>query len=151
MKPYVIIVTGTPCTGKTRYAKALAKQKFYQYVDVNEIIKKYNLSEGYDKENDCEIVDTEKLAQELIKLIKAKKSGGFVIDSHLSHYLLKEYADECIVMKCSDLDKLKKRLKLRGYSDKKIKDNLEAEIMDSCLNEAKEFGHKVKIVETSED
>jgi len=36
----VIIVTGTPGTGKTRLAKAIAKAKHYGYVDVNNVIAK---------------------------------------------------------------------------------------------------------------
>jgi broad-specificity NMP kinase len=40
------------------------------------------------------------------------------------------------------------RLKRRGYPREKIKENLECEIFDICLNEAKERGHKTIIVNT---
>ena len=43
---------------------------------------------------------------------------------------------------------LKKRLEKRGYSKQKIRENMDAEIFDVCLNEAKEEGHKIKIVRT---
>ena len=68
-----------------------------------------------------------------------------VIDSHLSHYLPARYVDLCIVTK-TDLKKLKKRLEKRGYSAAKVRENMDAEIFDVCLNEAKEEGHKVKVV-----
>jgi broad-specificity NMP kinase len=46
------------------------------------------------------------------------------------------------------LKKLKQRLKKRGYHKAKIEENLECEIFDVCLEEAKEAGHKVKIINT---
>lgn len=142
----IIIVTGTPGTGKTTFAKKIAKEKNYNYLDVNEIIKKYNLSEGYDKKMKTHLVDTNKLNKVLIKIIKKAKKG-IIIDSHLSHYLPKRYVNLCYVVKC-DLKKLKNRLNKRNYSKAKIRENLDAEIFDICLNEAKERGHKIKIITT---
>ncbi|MBW3012013.1 adenylate kinase family protein [Candidatus Woesearchaeota archaeon] len=146
-----IVVTGTPCTGKTTYAKRLAREKGYLYVDVNNVISGYKLSEGYDMKRKSKIVDTKKLAKALIDVIKKAKldkEKGIVIDSHLSHYLPKKYADLCIVTRC-DLKVLKKRLEKRGYSKQKVQENLEAEIFGVCLEEAKQLGHKVKVIYTS--
>ena len=68
-----------------------------------------------------------------------KKPNGVIIDSHLSHYLPKKYIDLCLVTKC-ELKTLEKRLKERKYTKNKIRDNLDSEIFDICLNEAKEAG-----------
>ena len=40
----VIIISGTPGTGKTTLAKKLAKKLDFEYIDINKIIKKYGLS-----------------------------------------------------------------------------------------------------------
>ena len=40
----VVIVTGTPSTGKTTIAKRLAKKINAMYVDVNKLVKKHVLS-----------------------------------------------------------------------------------------------------------
>ena len=141
----VIIVTGTPGTGKTTYAKKLAEEKSLVYVDVTLLIKENKLFEKYDKKMDCVVVDIKKLNKELIKFIK--KNDKVVIDSHLSHYLPPRYVDLCIVTKC-DLKTLEKRLKKRKYSKAKIRENLDAEIFDTCRIEALEAGHKVKVVWT---
>jgi adenylate kinase len=145
----VILVSGTPATGKTAYAKKLAKEKGYKYIDVNRLIAKYNLSEGMDRKRNSKIIDTEKLNRVLIEVIdkEKKKQKGIVIDSHLSHYLPSDYADLCIITKCS-LPTLKKRLQKRGYSENKIRENLDAEIFDTCASEAMEIGHKIEIVYT---
>ena len=152
----VIIVTGSVASGKTTLAERLSKKLNFEYLDANKIINK--ISEGYDKKRKSKIVDVKKLNKNLIKEINDFKSlnkktnikknnkkivKGLIIDSHLSHYLPKRYVDLCIVTKC-DLKKLEKRLKKRGYSKEKIRENLDAEIFDVCLNEAKELGHNVK-------
>lgn len=142
-----VVVTGSPGTGKTKIAKKIAKEKNAKYLDVNKIIKKYKLREEYDKKRKTWIVDVSKLNKVLIDLIKKSKKK-LVIDSHLSHYLPKEHVSLCVVCKC-DLKILKKRLEKRGYSKAKIRENIDAEIFDVCLNEAKEFGHKVKVVDTT--
>lgn len=142
----IIIVTGSVCTGKTTIAKRLAKKSKAKYIDVNKLIKDYKLSEGYDRKRKCKIVDVKKLNKVLIKLIKGSKED-LVIDSHLSHFLPKKYVDMCIVCKTS-IKKLRQRLKKRGYSKSKIKENVDVELFDACYNEAKELGHKLKIVST---
>ena len=149
----IIIVTGTPCTGKTTYAKTLAQEKSFSYIDVNEIIKKHNLSEGYDEKAHCEIIDTDKLNDKLIEIIKManRSRKSLVIDSHLSHYLPSKYVDKCIVMRCTDLKELKKRLEKRGYDKLKVEENIEAEIMESCLQDALQQSHKVEVIDTSEE
>lgn len=142
----VIAVTGSVCTGKTTVAKKLAKKNKAKYVDVNKVIKKYKLSEGYDRKRKCKIIDVRKLNKILIKMIKGSKED-LVIDSHLSHFLPPKHVDLCIVTKCG-IKKLRSRLKKRDYSKSKIKENVDAELFDVCYNEAKELGHKVEVINT---
>jgi len=145
----VIIITGSVCTGKTTLAKKLAKKQNYKYIDVNSLITKHKLASGYDKKRKSKIVDIKKLNKFLIKLINHfkyhEKTKGIILDSHLTHFLPNKYVDLCIVTK-TNLKKLKKRLEKRKYSKQKVRENLDAEIFDICLVEAKEAGHKVKIV-----
>ncbi len=142
----VFICTGTPGTGKTEISKQLAKMLNYEYIDVNKVIEENNLIEKYDEERKTNIVDEKKVANILIKFIQNKKN--LVIDSHLSHYVPKKYVDYCIVLKC-DIKELKKRLQKRNYHKEKIKENLDAEIFDICLNEALGFGHNVLVFDSS--
>jgi adenylate kinase len=145
----VILVTGSAGAGKTTYAKKLAKQKKYLYFDIGGFVKKYKIYDCYDRSLKTYIVDVDELIKVLIELIKGfSKEGwkGVVFDGHLSHYLPKKYADEVMVVRC-DVKTLRKRLEKRKYAKKKIEENVEAEIMETCLIEAKDLGHKVKVVE----
>jgi len=147
----IIIVTGTPGTGKTTLSEKLAKKLNFHYLDVNNVIKKYDISEGYDKKRKTKIIDVKKLNKVLIKEMNTynkKIKNGVIIDSHLSHYLPKRYVDLCIVTKC-DLKGLERRLKKKKYSKDKVKENLDAEIFDVCLNESKENRHKILVVDTT--
>jgi len=142
----IVIVTGTPGTGKTKVAKKIAKKYKLKYVDIGEVVKKNKLYDKYDKKLDTYIVDVNKLNKFLIKFIKNKKD--LVLDSHLTHYLNKKYVDLCIVTKC-DIKVLKKRLMRRKYNKMKIRENLDAEILEVCLVEALERKHKVRVIDTT--
>ncbi|MEA3429652.1 MAG: AAA family ATPase [Nanoarchaeota archaeon] len=144
-----IIVTGSVGSGKTTLSEKLAKSLDFSYIDVNKVISNNQLCEEFDKKRDCVVVDEKKLGKILVDLIKSSNKS-LVIDSHMSYFVPKKYVDLCIVTVCENLKELEKRLKRRKYSKDKIKENLEAEIFQVCLNEAKEAGHDLLVVETSQ-
>ena len=147
MEKKVIIVSGSVGSGKTTLAKKLATALKFIYLDVNEIINKHpTVVEGYDKKRKTKEINTTKLNKILLKELKQLKKG-VIIDSHLSHYLPKNYVDLCIVCKCA-LKELKKRLLKRNYSALKIKENLQAEVLDVCFIDALEMGHTLKVIHT---
>ena len=67
-----------------------------------------------------------------------------IIEGHISHY----FTDSAIVLRL-DPKELKKRLIARGYSEKKIRENLEAEALDVILIEAVEFCDRVDEIDTT--
>jgi adenylate kinase len=148
----IIAISGTPGTGKTLLAKKLMKELNYPLLDIKKFIKQKKLSQGYDKKRKTKLIDTKKLNKEILKEIKKVKKehspDGIIIDSHLSHYLPKKQIDLVIITKCN-LKILEKRLKSRKYSKLKIRENLDAEIFDTCFIESKELGHKVIKVDTT--
>ena len=149
--PKIFIVTGTPGTGKTTFAKKLAREKQAVYLGVNALIKKEKLYQHYDRSLQTREVNIQKLNKRLIAIIKDHKrhKESLVIDSHLSHYLPNNYVDQCFVTRCS-LRALRQRLKKRRYSKKKVQENMHAEIFEVCLLEAiANKQKKVKIIDTT--
>ena len=142
-----ICISGTPGTGKTTLAKKISQKINFKFIDVNKIIKQNKLSEKYDKKRKCHVIDTKKLNKILIKIIKDSKQN-LIIDSHLSHHLPKKHTNLCIITKCN-LKTLEKRLKKRKYNKTKIRENLDCEIFDVCLTEAKQKKHNIIVIDTS--
>ena len=143
----IIIITGTPATGKTSLSKLLAKKLGYEYLDLNTFSKEHDLIVDFDKKRDCDIIDEEKLSE---KIEIYSKNKNLIIDSHMSHYVNPKIVDKCIVTKC-DLKELKARLEKRNYSENKIRENLDSEIFDICFTEAVEEGHNPIIVWTDKN
>lgn len=144
MKRKIISITGTPTTGKSTLAKILAKKIKYKRLDLSHHYKQ--ISKGYNQTKQCYDIDLKKLT----KLIEEKsKEDNLLIDSHLSHLLPKKMINLCLVLTCSNLKKLEQRLKKRNYSKKKVRENLDSEIFQICLNEAKENRHKILLIDTN--
>lgn len=146
MSKIVIAISGSPGVGKSTLAKHLTKKLGFDRLELHHHYK--HISTHYDKKKRGYVVDYkkfEKLVKEKIK--KAKK--GLIVDSHISHLLPKKLVDLCIVLTCSDLKKLQRRLQLRKYLPKKIRENLDAEIFQVCLMEAKERKHKLLVFDTA--
>lgn len=131
----VIIITGTPGTGKSTHAQLLAEESPVplRHVNVGELVKEKDLHEGYDEEWQSYTVDEDKLLDELEPLAS---EGGIILDWHTCDIFPERWADLVVVLRC-DHTKLWERLEKRGYPLKKIQENNEAEIMDIVIEEAR--------------
>ena len=148
MKAPVIIITGTPATGKSSLARELSLLTKFRHIDVNRLVKEGRLKTGYDSRRKVRIVPIPLLNRFLLKNYIKKPHKGLIIESHLAHYLPSKYTDLCLVT-VTDLKTLNKRLQKRGYQEAKIRENLDAEIFRTCENEARELNHRVIVVNTT--
>ena len=131
-----IALTGTPGTGKTTVAALLP----YRVIDLNALVKG-GLNLGTDPERGCLDADVEGLELKLTEMITDEVT---ILEGHFSHY----FADEAIVLRLAPPE-LEKRLEARGYSEKKIQENLESEALDLILAEAVEFCGRVNEIDTT--
>jgi len=124
-----IIITGTPGTGKTEIAKKLAKRTGYELVSIKDFVNEKKLfSKGTGKGAEKE-VDIKKLSRALN--ICLKQFNDYIIEGHLACEF-KIPADFIFVLRTSP-SVLKKRMQKRKYRKQKIDDNLEAEMLDYCV------------------
>lgn len=106
------------------------KIKSIEYIDITEFIKSNNISNEFDKENNCLIIDINKLNKELTKYIN-KNDKLYIIDSHMTPYLNISPDLQIIIKK--EISILRKTLEERKYSKSKIDENIECEIFEVNL------------------
>jgi adenylate kinase len=133
-----IALTGTPGTGKTTVAALLP----YRVIDINALVKD-GLSLGVDPDRGCLEADMDGLERRLDEM-DLDGADIVIIEGHISHH----FAPSAIVLRL-DLKELKKRLDSRGYSTKKVRENLEAEALDVILVEAVERCDRVDEIDTT--
>jgi len=137
VKKLILAITGTPGTGKTSVCKALGNW----IMDLNSVIEVQGFYTGIDRERGCLIADLDKL-EEYVRHNAKKRS---IIEGHLAHLLNPEVA---IVLRANP-SVLAARLKQKGFPPQKIKENVEAEMLDVILAEAVELCGTVYEVDTS--
>jgi len=135
-RPPVIVITGTPGTGKSTHAQLLVQESPIplQHINVGEFVKTHGLHEGFDEEWQSYTVDEDKLLDQLEPLVSA---GGVILDWHTCDVYPERWADLVVVLRCHHTT-LWDRLEKRRYPLKKIQQNNEAEIMGVVCDEARE-------------
>mmetsp|Transcript_23651 Transcript_23651/g.55137 ORF Transcript_23651/g.55137 Transcript_23651/m.55137 type:complete len:175 (-) Transcript_23651:41-565(-) len=144
-----ILVTGTPGVGKTSFCEALVATSRLTHLEVAKLIKDEKLYKEWDDEMDCSIFEEEMVLDHLEPLLE---QGGQLVDFHSAGFLPAELFDLVIVLR-ADTSTLFARLEKRRYPEEKIQENVQAEIFQTCLDEANEAfeDSSVKIVELQHD
>ncbi|KAK5663077.1 hypothetical protein OQA88_6493 [Cercophora sp. LCS_1] len=142
-----IIITGTPGVGKTSHCEMLAERTGLKHISVNQIVKDKECHEGWDDEYQSWIVDEDKL---LDAIEDEAKQGGCIIDWHACDLFPKSWIDLVVVLRVGT-ETLYDRLKARNYPEIKLQENLDSEIMEVLLQEAKESYDEEIVVELRSD
>ncbi|KAK4899179.1 factor activating pos9 [Elasticomyces elasticus] len=132
-----IIITGTP--------GELAQRTGLHHLDINEVVKKHNIGEASEDPDDpnTKIVDEDRL---LDCIENELEDGGQIIDWHACDLFPPSQIDLVCVVRC-DNKLLYDRLKKRGYGEKKLQENMDCEIMEVLLSEAREAYDENIVVE----
>ncbi|KAJ1329425.1 adenylate kinase [Microdochium nivale] len=138
-----IIVTGTPGVGKTSHCEALAERSGLRHVSVNQVVKDKGCHEGWDEEYQSWVVDEDKL---LDALEDEAKQGGCIIDWHACDLFPQSWIDLVVVLRV-DSTTLYDRLKARNYPEVKLQENLDSEIMEVLLQEARDSYDEEIVIE----
>jgi adenylate kinase len=131
----VILITGTPCTGKTTTAKQLAQKINAQYINLTEYAKTHGLIQGEDKQRKTTIINERALQQKLTQTINAAQTD-IIIDGHYAASVTPSNLVTSVFVLRRNPKELKKFMEKCDFEGAKLWENLSAEILDICLIEA---------------
>ncbi len=142
----LVVVTGTPGVGKTAASSLLAEKLGGVYIDINKFALENDLVVDYDEHRKTFVVDVDALRQKLSEEVGGllRKHSVVVAESHLAQHVVKGFEVRVVfVLRRCPLE-LVEVLRGRGYSEEKVWENVEAELLDVCLVEALEaFGRNI--------
>ena len=129
-----ILVTGTPGSGKTCTSALIAERCGFAHVNVTELVKAEELHDGMDEKWDSLILNDDKVCDHMEEMMG---EGGNVVDFHTCGFFPERWFDLILVLR-ADNTVLFDRLTKRGYSPHKITENVQCEIMQVVLQEARD-------------
>jgi|GEM_PF-210787 adenylate kinase len=132
----IIVVTGTPGTGKTEISRILSERLGCRHIELSKLSRERGFISGYDDERGTWIVNLEKIRRYIKDLSSEPNSPYIVLDGHIAHLVSPKAETKLMfVLRCRP-DELERRLRERGYPDKKVNENVLSELLDVVLLEA---------------
>jgi broad-specificity NMP kinase len=139
-------VTGTPGTGKTTFARALARAIDAKYISLAAYVNQHRLYTGVDHMRKSKIVDVKKTRSKFRKLANAT-SGPIIVDTHHPEGIIPNSITKAVfVLRCNPI-LLSARLRKRKWSLEKARENVMAEVLDYCLINAQSCYSKRKVIQ----
>jgi len=131
-----IVISGVPGSGKTSAALLLSTVLGALYVNLSAFSVVSCLLESYDESRDTYII-YEELLVNLLDNIMSNSKTPVIIDSHYGELMPSHHVAITIVLRIHPKELLQRLLKSRGWwTPKKIAENVAAELMGSCTNNA---------------
>ena len=135
-----ILITGTPGVGKTSFAVLLqerlkeSKGLDFKNINIGKLVNEKKLYKNWNKEFDVPEFDDDMVNDELEPMLN---EGGVILDFHSSGFLPEDSINFVVLLRCNNTE-LYDRLAARGYSEKKITENIDCEIMEVTSEEVRE-------------
>jgi adenylate kinase len=147
MSKRVILVTGTPCVGKTSVARLLASKLDAFYVNLTELALHENLVSGKDEERDSIIVDENPMRCKIRQIVEDCDKSEVIVDGHYAVSVVPKKLTTHVFVLRRDPVELRKFMEQCGFSGRKLWENLASEILDVCLCEALNVYENGKVCE----
>ncbi|BES97745.1 unnamed protein product [Nesidiocoris tenuis] len=127
-----ILITGTPCSGKSTVAKKVAEISGWEWINISDVAKRENLIESFDETLNCPVIDED----EVVDFLEPRMmKGKCIIEYHGCGFFPEDWFRSIFVLR-TETSYLYDRLVARGYSGRKLNDNMECEIFQVILEEA---------------
>lgn len=143
---HVLVIVGSPGVGKTSLSAFLTRRLKGVNVNVSELVSREGMSCGFDEERKTLIADVDKVSKRVMEVIQGSE-GWVVVEGHFAMDLVPSKEVFLAFVLRRDPDELREVLKSRGFDDRKVNENVAAEILDVCLIDALEAYGEEKVCE----
>ena len=145
----VILIGGTPGTGKTEIASNVAKELKAKLISVSDLAREYDCIDEHDLERDTDVINEDCIVEALIDVLD-NLEGRVVMEGHYIDLVPSEFVTDVFILRTHP-ETLRARLKERAYSNEKVDENVEAEVIGVCQMDALDsFGEEiVKEIDTT--
>ena len=99
----IILISGTPGTGKTSVSKEIAKKVNAKIISLNLLAQSEGFVSKYDEERETWVINEEKLRKKTLNLIEKAKNENIevlIIESHFVDIIPEKYVDLIIILRC---------------------------------------------------
>lgn len=145
----LIVIAGTPGTGKSTIGELLSSKCGLPVINLSTLAIEKGLIAYYDENRQTYVVDEEKLAR-YVSALAVGSEEDVVILTHYPELLPNELVKVVFVLRTHPLE-LEKRLRSRGWNEKKVNENVMAEILGVVsYNAIEAFGpERVREIDTT--
>lgn len=147
MAKRVILITGTPCVGKTTVASLLTAKLDGLYVNLTDLALEKKLILGRDRKRKSVIVDEGRMKRRVRKIIRESEKGDVIVDGHYAASVVPRELVSYVFVLRRDPVELQRMMMNCGFSEQKMRENLASEILDVCLVEALNVHRKAEVCE----
>ena len=133
MQPPFIIISGTPGVGKSTVSCRLARRMGLDLLDLNRWLLSEGLVIEFDDLRKTYVIDLESAR---IRFSEFKPANPTIVEGHLAHLVVPvDYVRLAFIVRCHPAI-LARRLVSLGYPARKVLENIEAELLGVCVEEA---------------
>ena len=121
--------------GKTSISRSLASKLDAVYISLAELVEREKLIGGVDKARGTLIADMDRVSIRMKEIIEGSERDA-IVDGHYAVDVVQPKDVHLVFVLRRDPIELKKVMETRGFSERKLWENLAAEILDICLWDA---------------
>lgn len=141
----VILVGGTPGTGKTVVAKILGSKLSVEVVGLGDLADEAGCITAEDRARKTGIINEDCLVDALVDLTE-DKTKRLVIEGHYIDLVPSSSVQWVFILRTHP-EILKVRLSERSYSEEKVNENIEAEVLGVCQMDSLDAFDEKKVLE----